>query len=192
MNLATHQRGLLHLIRSNDGTAPLYDDPYLRTVAQSKDLQEAKNSVFLWRAFVLARTAPMTFNLLKRHDQLRREIDSYIANQNLSPYRETHAPIFLERLIRHPNPLVARVAQFELALHRVRLGDSNRYTTTWEMNPLPLLTCLANDTPIDENAVEACNYEIVVARDLPGRFEVYRLSRNRRRALAVAEETAMS
>src|SRR5689334_22319527 len=116
MNLVTHQQAMLSLMRMSH-TPACEHDPYLRAVARSRDLEEARNSVFLWRSYVLARTAPLTFNFLKQQGRLRRELDSYIADNNLSLYRETHASIFLERLSHDADEEVANVAQFELALH---------------------------------------------------------------------------
>jgi len=170
VNLATHQRAMLQLIRS-PGEVPVFDDAYLSMVAHSTDLQEARHNVFLWRAYVLKRTAPLTFNLLKRRRLLKAELDAYIALHNLSPFRETHAPVFLDQLSAHADPLVARVAQFERALHRVRYGDTRCYSIPWDGDPLPLLTSLAKDEPFDEE----CNgvaHVIVVARDQPGLFDV--------------------
>jgi hypothetical protein len=161
---------MLQLIRSS-GEVPSFDDAYLSMVAHSMDLQEARHNVFLWRAYVLEHTAPMTFNLLKRRRLLKAELDTYIATHNLSPFRETHAPVFLDQLSAHCDPLVARVAQFERALHRVRYGDTHCYSIPWDGDPLPLLTNLAKDEPFDEEC-SGCAHVIVVARDLPGFFEV--------------------
>lgn len=64
MDLAAHQRKLLGLFRSTYRAGP-GDDAYIRNVARSKDLREGRRNIFLWRVWVLKRTCPLTFNLLK-------------------------------------------------------------------------------------------------------------------------------
>jgi hypothetical protein len=171
MNLATHQRAMLHLFRSSYESLS-YEDPHLLAISRSRDLQEARHNVFLWRAYVLAHTAPLTFNLLKRLGQLKPEIDSYIASHDLSPFRETHAPIFLDRMSKHADPLIASVAQFEQALHRAQKGETVVYVFRWKMNPLPLLMNLARDEPINIDDQNETIYEITVAKDILGCFKV--------------------
>ena len=72
---------------------------------------------------------------------------------NISPFRETQTPAFLEAMSDHPEPLVASVAQFELALRRVKQGDPGRYVISWSHgDPLPILNALAKDTPFEDPA----------------------------------------
>src|SRR5947209_19432812 len=122
MDLAAHQRKLLGLFRSTYQVAA-DDDAYIHRVAQSKHLEEARRNIFLWRIFVLERTAVLTFTLLKRRNLLEPTVADFITRQNISPFRETQAPAFLEALAGHPDSLIASVAQFELALLKVRQGD---------------------------------------------------------------------
>lgn len=175
MNLASHQQAMLRLMRLPD-VSQYEHDPYVRRVAQSRDLQEARNNVFLWRAYVLARTAPLTFNFLKQRGELRIELDGYIADNNLSPYRETHAEIFLDRLSKSEDQLVARVAQFERTLIDVKRGDHTRHVLTWNKDPLPLLLNLAKDASFEDAVCAEGIYEIVVTREVPGFFEVFRVT----------------
>ena len=70
----------------------------------------------------------------------------------------------------HPEPLVASVAQFELALRRVKHGDPGRYVISWRHgNPLPILNALAKDTPFEDPGVTR---QIVISHDLPSLFHV--------------------
>src|SRR5271156_3202449 len=124
MELATHQRRLLALFRSA-GSLP--DDPYIQQVARSREFMEARGNIFLWRIYVLERTAPLTYILLKRRGQLAEAVNAFIATSNISPFRETQAPAFLESLRDNGDSLIASVAQFELALLKVRQGDHGRY-----------------------------------------------------------------
>src|SRR5262245_33029001 len=101
MDLASHQRRLLELFRS-EYQARSDDDPYIRQVARSKDLEEARRNVGLWRIWVLERTAALTFSLLKRYGLLDEALEDFTGRVNVSPFRETQAPAFLELLSDHP------------------------------------------------------------------------------------------
>ena len=173
MDLATQQRKLLGLIRSSF-QAGSDDDPYIRTVALSRDLEEARGNVFLWRIYVLERSCTLTFTLLKRRKLLAESVSAFITQQNISPFRETQAPAFLEMLSAHDDPLIASVAQFELALMKVRQGDSSSYTVSWNVEPHSILNSLAKDLPIDD-LVPKGQYQILISREFPSLFQILRL-----------------
>ncbi len=170
MDLATHQRKLLGLLRSTCEVRS-DDDAYLRTVAQSKDLEEARRNIFLWRIYVLERTAALTFTLLKQRGLLQETLSAFITQHNISPFRETQAPAFLEALGRHHDTLVASVAQFELALLRVREGDPASYVVHWSVEPHAILNSLARGIPLEGEAPIGA-YRIVISRDLPHQFQI--------------------
>jgi len=170
MKLADHQRKLLSLIRCNYEPRE-DDDAYIRRVAKSKDLEEARKNIFMWRIYVLERTCILTFTLLKRRNLLEEALSAFISRHNISPFRETQAPAFLEALSSHQDNLVASVARFELALMKVRLGDSGSYTIRWNVEPHPVLNSLARDIPLDEEP-RSGSYQILVSRDLPSQFQI--------------------
>jgi len=175
MDLATHQRKLLGLIRSNYQVRP-DDDPYFQKVSQSKDLEEARGNIFLWRVWVLERNSVLTFTLLKQRNLLKQVLDAFISQHNISPFRETQPPDFLEVLKSHNDPLIASVAQFELSLWKVRQGDPTTYTVSWSVEPHTILHNLAKNIPIDEGRAPKGDYRIIVSRDLPSLFQIDLLS----------------
>ena len=168
MDLAAQQRELLGLFKATDQIHA--DDDYIQSVAESKHLQEARKNIFLWRVFVLERTCALTFRLLKRLNLLDTTISRFIQECNISPFRETQAPAFLESLSNHYNRLIASVAQFELALTKVRQGDSGSYVVPWTVEPYAVLHSLAKDISLPETAEGA--YKILISRDLPSEFIV--------------------
>ena len=87
MDLAVHQRAMLGLFRATYRVSD-DDEPYISRVAQSQDLQEARGNVLMWRFYVLQRTCPLSLALLQRHGVLRRAIEDFIAQCNISPFRE--------------------------------------------------------------------------------------------------------
>jgi hypothetical protein len=174
MDLAAHQRKLLGLIRSTYQVRE-DDEAYIHRVAQSRDLDEARRNIFMWRIYVLERTCALTFNLLKRRNILEQAVSAFIAGQNISPFRETQAPDFLETLCSHEDSLVASVAQFELALMKVRSGDSDTYVVPWSVEPHSILNSLARDIPFEPDIPEGA-YQIRVSRDLPSQFQIVSIS----------------
>jgi hypothetical protein len=170
MDLATHQRKLLGLIRSTYQVNS-HDDAYMQSVARSKDLEEAWRNIFLWRVYVLQRSCVLTFRLLKRRQVLDEAVSAFIAQRNISPFRETQGPAFLEMLSGHPDAIIASVARFELALNKVRQGDSRSYTIPWNVEPNSVLNSLAKDIPIEDSVPEG-RYEIVVSCDVPSLFQI--------------------
>ena len=176
MDLATHQRKLLNLFRSTY-QADEEEDDYMRRVAQSKDLEEGRRNIFLWRLWVLERTAVLTSTLLKRRGILTETVGSFITRQNISPFRETQAPAFLEAMSTHVDSLVASVAQFELALLKIKSGDPNDYVIRWSVDPHAILNSLAKDLPLAVSPEHAL-YEIHVSREFPSQFKIVSLSPN--------------
>jgi len=170
MDLAEHQRKLLGLIRSTYQVRA-DDDPYFRNVAQSKDLEEARRNIFLWRIYVLERTAALTFALLKQRNLLGEVVGTFIARHNISPFRETQAPAFLEALSSHDDSLIASVAQFELALMKVREGDPGTYTVEWNVEPHTILHNLARDMPLEDDVPQGV-YRVRVSRELPFHIQI--------------------
>jgi hypothetical protein len=177
MDLANHQRILLGLIRSNYRVRP-EDDAYFHEVSQSKDLEEARGNIFLWRVYVLERACVLTFTLLKQRDLLKQELDAFISQHNISPFRETQPPDFLRALSSHDDPLIASVAQFELALWKVGQGDPASYTVSWSVEPHGILKNLAKNIPIDEESAPKGDYQILISRDLPFKFRIDRIQQN--------------
>jgi len=172
MDLATHQRKLLGLFRSNYEVRQ-DDDAYIQRIARSKDLEEARGNIFLWRVWVLERTAPLTFNLIKRRHLLQETVCDFIKGNNISPFRETQAPAFLRALSGHHDSLIASVAQFELALLKVRQGDPGFYVVRWEVEPHTILNSLARGLPLEDDVPEGA-YEIHISRELPSQFQIVR------------------
>jgi hypothetical protein len=170
MDLATHQRKLLGLVRATYQPSS-EEDPYIQRVAGSRELAEAQRNILLWRVFVLERTCVLTFALLTRKGLAEDALTQFIARCNISPFRETQAPTFLEMLSEHPDDLVASVAQFELALQRVSRGEAGAHIVRWSVDPAVTLHALARELPFDESA-HVGRYETVISGDIPGGFRI--------------------
>ena len=173
MDLAMQQRKLLGLLRATYAVRE-DDDAYIRAVADSRDLREAQRNILLWRIYVLERTCALTCVLLRARDLLPETVSAFIRQQNISPFRETQAPAFLEMLRDHSDALIASVAQFELALMKVRQGDQTLYVIPWNREPHSVLYSLATNTPLDDDVPNGA-YHVLVSRDLAHQFEIVSL-----------------
>jgi hypothetical protein len=173
MDLAVHQRKLLGLFKSTYRVGA-HDDAYIQQVAESKDLEEARGNILLWRVWVLERTAALTFSLLKQRNILQETMNAFIREHNISPFRETQAPAFLEALSDHHDSLIASVARFELAFLKVRQGDPDLYVVPWNVNPYTILNSLAKGLPLEDSVPEGA-YEIRISRGFPSHFQIVRV-----------------
>jgi hypothetical protein len=124
--------------------------------------------------FVLERMCPLTFALLKSRRALGDLVDVFIRERNISPFRETQAPDFLDMVSAHPDRLLASVAGFERALMRVREGESGPFEVTWKVDPYVVLHRLARQQPLDESIQEGA-WRVVVSPQEPGLFSIERV-----------------
>jgi len=147
MDLASHQRALLGLIRTGALPAPA-DDPWLQRVATSPDLAEARRNIFLWRVYVLERSCVLSVALLRQRQALGHVLQAFIAGHNVSPFREFQPRAFLAFLATQDDALVAAVARFEQALAAVDEGDTTVHTVAWPVDPHPVLHALAHGLPL--------------------------------------------
>jgi hypothetical protein len=169
MDLASHQRMLLGLVRGTHVVLP-HDDPYYHRVATSTDLEVARTNIALWRLFVLERTCVLTVALLRRRQSLMATLDAFVRSSNISPFREFQALAFLEFLHDHPDALLASVSQFELALTKVRDGDPGPYHVHWSREPTAVLMALAQNDPLEEAKLDG-SYMTRISGELPFLFE---------------------
>ncbi len=170
MDLASHQRILLGLVRASYSVTD-DDDAYFHKVARSRDLEEARGNIFLWRVYVLERTCVLTVSLLRQRRRLGRAVSAFTRRENISPFREFQPLAFLASLANDPDHLVASVSQFELALMKVRAGDAGAYVVAWHTEPQRVLKRLAEDALVQD---EACTGAFVtrVSGKLPYLFEI--------------------
>ncbi|WP_154667956.1 hypothetical protein [Pseudoduganella violaceinigra] len=176
MDLATHQRILLGLMRATYQPGP-GDAPYYHRVAGSVDLREARGNVYLWRVYVLERSCVLTVELLRRRGMLEEALQAFIRQQNISPFREYQPLAFLDFLAGHGDALVVSVSQFELALMKVREGDPGCHIVDWSHDPAPILHALAQGAPLPASPrLEPHRTEI--RRDLPHLFAINSVARD--------------
>jgi len=170
MDLPAHQRILLGLVRSNYHPGA-DDDQYFHRVAYSKDLEEARGNILYWRVYVLERTCVLTVALLRRRQELEPALKEFIQKQNISPFRELQPLSFLASLATHPDHIVASVSQFELALMRVRSGDTGCYVVPWQVEPQGVLMSLAQGTQLNSKPAVGA-YTTRISSDLQFGFEI--------------------
>ena len=170
MDLARQQTELLALLKSGQAEGE-QTDPYIRAVAQSDHLAMLREIILAWRFFDIQRHCRLTARLLKKRGTFEEATRDFAATPNLSPFPDQLAEAFLRRMSEHRDPFVASVAQFELYLTKVKLGDSGEYTVDWPTDPWLLITSLVHEGP--HAALTATgHYRMRISRQYPGLVQV--------------------
>lgn len=169
MDLETLQRHLLSLIKNREYTNE--DEPYLHLVQHSKHLKVMQSIIFLWRAYEIEQYCIFTAALLRRKGLFDEAIQTFIEKKSLSPFIERLGLMFLEEMSNHSDTLIASLAQFELALLRIKQGDVATYVIEWDYNPYYLLEELLHNTPSEE-LCRTGSFRTILSKDLPGLFQV--------------------
>lgn len=170
MDLATRQRQLLGLLKGND-YASFDGDPYIRAIAQSKNLEVTREIIVWWRLSSLERYCVLTSKLLKQRKLFETLVQDFIGTQKISPFIEKLGRTFLESLREHEDSLVASVAQFELALIKVKQGEPNTYVIDWFYEPYSVLNNILRGEPVNEEKDKVL-YQTLVSPELPTLFQV--------------------
>jgi hypothetical protein len=172
-DLALLQRRLLALIKGSAGVTDA-DEPYLHQVASSDELTLAREIVLWWRAFQVERYCVLTAAVLKRREVFDAAISDFVRTHQFSPFIETLGQAFLAAMSTHPDPLVASVASFELALVRVKQGDRATYVVDWDVEPYAVLDELLTGRRAAD-VETAGRYRTITSTQLPRLFEVVQI-----------------
>jgi len=170
VNLMTLQTTLQQLVRGSYEVSP-GDEPYIRAVAMSPHLTMVREVVRWWRAYGVGRFCVLTATLLKRRGVFEATISDFVRSEAITPYAEELGELFLTYASRSSEPLLASVAQFELALVRAKKGDRTQWTIAWPCDPHAVLLWLTAP-PVADLKAAAGVYATIVSRSRPDMFEV--------------------
>jgi hypothetical protein len=163
-SLADYQKNLRDLIKGRAG--PPAGDEHLAEVAQSPGLTLIREIAVWWRTLAVEEYCPWSTRLLRRLGIFKKTVESFYSSQNVSPYVEKAGEQFLLELSGHPHPVVAALAQFELAMLKVKQGDTQEYTVEWDRNPDGVFACVTKEgdlPPADEDM-----YRTYISSEIPG------------------------
>jgi hypothetical protein len=130
--LELHQCGLLALVKNRGGPS---DNPYLRRVANSRELAMVRQIALWWRAFAIGGRCRFTARLLKHLGCFDVLVASYFDHNPTSPFVEELCLGFLSSLNNHRNRLIRDMSRFEQALLTIRAGSYDTYEILWDRNP---------------------------------------------------------
>jgi hypothetical protein len=170
MNYAEQQRKLLALIKGTYSPSDA-DDPYLRQVAASRGLAIAREVATFWRLYDMERYCVLTSRLLKARGVYEETVADFVQTHALSAFINEVGESFLLSLAESEDPLLSEVASFELALTRVKRGDSSSYTLDWQHDPAQVLACLVREILFDPDDV-AGRARVVVSAAIPEGFRI--------------------
>ena len=168
MDLARQQTALLSLLKSGQSGDC---DPYIRAVAGSDHLVMLREIILAWRFFDIQRHCRLTASLLKKRGGLEDAVTGFAATPNLSPFPDQLAEVFLRQMSENDDSLIACVAQFELYLTKVKLGNTGEYTIDWPTDPVKLITCLGQDGPLPSLTANGL-YRMRISRRFPGLVQI--------------------
>jgi hypothetical protein len=173
MNLAEHQRKLLGMIRGTY-TPSMADEPYLQAVDNSQHLGLVREIVTWWRLFGIERYCVLTARLLKQRGNFETIVSHFIIECAFSPFINELGEAFLSYLVESGDSLLSEVAEFELALTRVKRGDPAAYVMEWGHDPVTVLTCLVKGLVFEADNIRG-SYRVTVSASLEGMFSIERI-----------------
>jgi hypothetical protein len=162
--LELQQRGLLELVKNRGRSL---EDPYLRRVANSRELAMVRKIALWWRAFALEGQCRFTARLLKRLGCFDMLVASYFDRNPTSSFVEELSLGFLESLHDHGDRLIGAMSQFEHALLKARAGPADICEITWDRHPELLVLALETGGELPPSESD-CIYRMRVGSQLPG------------------------
>lgn len=136
MNLESYQRGLQQLITR--GKSDLDDSTYIQDLVDTSRLAVVREIVYFWRTHTLEQFCTITSELLKRMGRFDNDIERFVYSEKFSPYIEEAGLQFLRFMATDGNPIVAALANTELALHSTRTDSNKEIIVEWPCNPEPI------------------------------------------------------
>lgn len=170
--LAEYQKHMRNMLKGRSG--PPAGDEHLALVARSPGLALLREISVWWRTLAVESYCPWTSRLLNKLGIFAGCVESFYCSQNVSPYVEKAGEQFLTTIGEHPQPLVAALARFELAILKVKRGDTREYCVEWDRNPDTVFASLLSggDLPL----AEADSYVTHISQAIPGLVSCDRLS----------------
>lgn len=165
MDLETYQRSLYRLVVYGK---PLPDDPsYTQELVGSSRLEVVQDVIYFWRAYGLENFCFLTATWLKRLGRFEADIKNFVTTGGFSPFVEESGIQFLHYMANDRDPIVAALANLELALHETRLDLSEERIVEWPCEPEPILSAILDKSesikPLDHR-----RYRVRVSRSFPG------------------------
>src|SRR5260370_33759770 len=128
MQLKDLQNGLYELIKSGttDGSCD-----YLEMVRHTDHLHIVRKVALWWRQLHITDFCTLTASWLKHHNRLDQEVLSFFSTQKYSPYRKEVGIQFLTYISDTSTGFVKTIADFELALIKVKSGITVSLVQHW-------------------------------------------------------------
>jgi hypothetical protein len=164
LSLAEHQRAMLDLIKGR-GAPPA--DPYLAQIAGSPELGMLREVAVFWRMLGIESACALLARLLKRRGTFEASVEQFYREEDVSPYAERAGEQFCLWMGSDGDPLLAAVVEFELALKRIRAGDTREFIVDWDRSPETVFVALAGGGELPPAEVCAV-YRLHLSHALPG------------------------
>jgi hypothetical protein len=173
VDLQTYQRKLAGLIRGTESVDDS-DDGHFRSLADSVNLRVAQEIILEWRSLRIENYCRLTAAALKQLGVFSSRVGSFLDSRVVSPYAEELGSDFLAEIETHSDDFIAAIAEFERALIDVQQGLRDTVTLQWRHDPYAVLDAIMTGSGLS-HVREDGRYEIRVARDMDGLFQVVEL-----------------
>ena len=161
MNLQTLQTSLAAIIKSR--TIALSEhEKYLTTIKNSTNVLLIKKIALWWRKIQTEPYCVLTCNYLKVIGKFDQELSNFMSEKDFSVFREEVGLQFLEYIVsKRLDSLTQSLAQFELAIIKLKLGQDVDCIVSWEYEPYSIISGLLHNT-FNYDDLSGGNYEVLV------------------------------
>jgi hypothetical protein len=169
MQLRELQTGLYDLIKS--GTTNESDD-YFEMLRHANNIHVVRKVALWWRHLHITEFCTLTTAWLKYEKKLDQAVASFFYTQKYSPYRKEVGMQFLMFISTTGSGFIKTIADFELALIKVKSGMKVSLVQRWPFEPYYLLNRLLNSTVTNSSLVKG-EYCVTLSSDFyPELFHV--------------------
>jgi hypothetical protein len=162
MNLQLLQTSLIALIKSRGIPLPESDE-YFNKIKSSDNLLLIRKIALWWRRIQTERFCVLTTNLLKIRGDFDAQLSGFISENTFSPFREEVGIQFLNYLIsKNIDPLARSVAEFEIAIIKLKRGENIECMITLEYEPYSLIRGLLRNT-LNIKEINKGTYNVVIS-----------------------------
>lgn len=166
MKLRLLQTSLSALIKSRPLPQGVTND-YLREVQASNHLLLIQKIAFWWRKVQVEPYCRLSTTLLKTTGQFDVLLTGFISEKDFSSFRDEVGRQFLSYVIQKESSMLTRsVAEFELAIIRLKSGEEVQACMYWEYEPYEVIHQLLKDSLKMETLTKGL-YEVSVSSDDP-------------------------
>jgi hypothetical protein len=149
------------------------EDAYIKHISSSSNVLLIRKIALWWRRIQIENSCVLTANILKQAGCFEMQLSAFFRDAKYSPFREEVYMQFLAYVItKEISPLIQSVAEFEMALIRLKLGEEIETSVLWHCDPYQVITGLMNNNLDTETLTEEKYYTLISYKHKKDLFSV--------------------